>query len=342
MAFIVPGIAKRVRRGQLALTLTLPLVFAHAAAAQEVDDATRAAARRLGSAGVEAYQAHDYATADEKLGRAFRILQAPSLGLWSARTLEKLGKLVEAQERYVKVTQLAIVGGDTAVQKKAQAEAATDLAALAPRVPVIVVQLEGASRSDVTLTIDGNAVSTELVGEAWPVNPGSHHVLGVRGAERREEDVVIAESERKSTVLRFGSPSTVAPPPASAASAASAQPLPQSAARDSSVGSSQRTIGWATLGVGAAGIAIGSIAGVVALIDRGGLDGCSGTSCPTGAQGKVDSYNTMRTVSSIGFIAGGALAATGIAFLLTAPGATPSSNTALVILPNAAAIRGTF
>jgi hypothetical protein len=64
--------------------------------AQAVDDATRGAARTLGYDGVKAYNAGDYAVADQKLEKAYRVLKVPSLGLWSARTLVKLGRLVEA------------------------------------------------------------------------------------------------------------------------------------------------------------------------------------------------------------------------------------------------------
>jgi len=66
----------------------------------------RALRRRLGNAGVEAFQAGEFADASAKLERAYRVIQAPSLGLWLARALVQLGKLVEAQERYVAVGRL--------------------------------------------------------------------------------------------------------------------------------------------------------------------------------------------------------------------------------------------
>jgi hypothetical protein len=103
------------------------------AAAWGQSDATRGAARDLGADGVEDYQAGKYGEASEKLGRAFEILRVPSLGLWSARALAKEGKLVEASERYLDVSRLDATKGDTAVQKQAQAEAASEREALQPR-----------------------------------------------------------------------------------------------------------------------------------------------------------------------------------------------------------------
>jgi hypothetical protein len=341
------GISTRVGSKLCGLAVCASLLVAQSARAQEVDDATRAAARRLGSTGVEAYQAHDYVTASEKLEKAFHVLQAPSLGLWSARALEKLGKLVEAQERYLKVTRLGVLGGDVQVQKKAQAEAATDLAALSPRVPAVIIRVEGATSSDVTLSIDGDSVSTELIGEARPVDPGSHKVVGVHGAEREEVEVVVAESEQKPAVLQFGVAAAAlsAPPPPTAAEPHAALAADSGPTQDSGTHSGQRTVGWLTVGVGAAGLALGGATGIIALVDRGNLHqgtDCFGNDCRSSQKSKVDGYNTMRTVSTIGFIAGGALAATGIVLLLTAPRAAPAPSAALVIAPTSAGIRGTF
>ena len=356
MTYLVRRISRHARRRLFAVTLVLPALLAQPAQAQAVDDATRAAARKLGSAGLNAFQEHDYATASDKLGKAFHVLQAPTLGLWSARALEKLGKLVEAQERYVKVTRLAIEGGDAEVQKKARTEAATDLAALSPRIPSIIVQVEGTSVSEVSVAVDGTALSPDLVGEAWPVDPGPHHVVGTHGAERQEADVSVAEGEHPSTVLHFG----VGPTVAAAAAPAPAIPAAQSVepaqptsttlepasppTRDLKAASPQRAIAWVTLGGGAAGFAVGAVTGVMTLIDRSKLHqgtDCYGTSCNSQATDRVNSYNAMRTVSTVSFLAGTALAATGIVLLLTAPQAHTAS-AALVLAPSSAALRGTF
>jgi hypothetical protein len=44
---------------------------------------------------------------------------------------------------------------------------------------------------------------------------------------------------------------------------------------------------------------------------------CAGDQCLPGARSDVDSLDTLRTASTIGFIAGGVLAATGVVLLLT-------------------------
>jgi Tfp pilus assembly protein PilF len=127
-------------------SLCLGAVFVeHPAHAQESDASTRASARQLGNTGVEAYQAGDYKTASDKLEKAYRILNAPSLGLWSARALKANGKYVEASERYLEVTRLEVSGGDVALQKKAQADAAAELEELRAKIPSLVIEVKGAS-----------------------------------------------------------------------------------------------------------------------------------------------------------------------------------------------------
>src|SRR6476469_4563355 len=107
--------------------------------AQSADESTRTAARALGNAGVEAYQANDFATATDKLEKAYAILKVPTLGLWSGRALIQTGKWIEASERFLEVTSLQVPAGDVAVQKQAQADAAVELKTLTPRVPVVTV-----------------------------------------------------------------------------------------------------------------------------------------------------------------------------------------------------------
>jgi hypothetical protein len=316
----------------------------HGARAQEVDDASRTSARQLGYSGVEAYQAGDYASASSKLERAYRVLQAPSLGLWSARALLKLGKLVEAQERYMKVGRLPIGGGDADVQRQAQADAAAELQQLSPRVPYVILQIEGAAPADVTITIDGVAVASDLLGEPRPVNPGRHGILGLRGSERQALSVELREAEQKPVILRFAGAEGATPAPKAAPrdSALVASPVP---AADRSPGSTQRIAGWVTLGVGGAGLVLGGVTGLMAMGKEGDLKDnprCANNECGPSQQDAVDSYNALRSVSTVGFIAGGVLTATGVVLVLTSPSRPASASAALWLGPSSAGFKGAF
>src|SRR4029079_7449233 len=173
------------------------------AAAQPSDDATRAEARKIGYAGVEAYQAGDFATAHDRLETAFQMLRVPSLGLWSARALTKLGKLVGGEARYLEVIRLPTSVGDEAIQEQARQDARNERAELARRIPSVLLRVEGAPAAEVAVTIDGAPLTGTAIGESHLVNPGRHRIEGVRGSARASADVVAAEGEQKSALLRF-------------------------------------------------------------------------------------------------------------------------------------------
>jgi hypothetical protein len=321
-------------------------LWATPAFGQTVDDSTRAAARDIGYAGVEAFQRGDYTTANQKLDKAYRVLRAPSLGLWSARALAKLGRLVEAAERYREVLRLSPTSGDQEVQKRAQADAELDLATLMPRLSGITVVLKGAQASETTISIDGVPVSAELVGENRPVNPGAHRVEGRRGSDQAVVELKLAEGEKQQAVLEFtpgaasAAPVTPAVEPASSPGSSTS---PSGADRGSS--STMRTLGWVAVGVGGAGLALGGVTGLLALGERGNIEDspdCDAERnvCLASKKETVDSYQTLRLVSGIGFIAGGVLAATGVILLVTAPDSR--SEVALGVGPASVSLRGKF
>jgi hypothetical protein len=332
------------RKGLASAALLAACFSSAPALSQTVDDATRGAGRDLGYAGVEAYQAGNYALAAEKFEKSYRLLHAPSLGLWWARSLVKLGRWVEASERYLEVTRLEPVGGKPAVQKQAIVDAAAELSALKPKIPSVVISLEGAEPADVAITIDGTPISSELTGESRPIDPGRHRIAAARGAERTEVEIVVAEGEKKTATLRLSvrETTTVVGPSEQAGGSASASTNVGDAPRSPSP---WRTVGWATLGVGVAGIAVGGVFGIQALNKQGELrdKGCGSDSCPqiAGAAELVDEYNSARTVSTVGLWAGGVLAAAGVTLVLVTPKSKPPV-TLFVSPTRSLGVTGTF
>jgi hypothetical protein len=308
-------------------------------AAAEEDAATRAAARKLAEDGVAALQAGDSAKAVDKLDKALRTLRAPSIALWSGRALIKHGQLIEAAERLLEATRLP-VSGDTAVQEQAKADAEKELEQLRPRIPSLVIRVEGATDAEVSL--DGKAVPASLLGEDRPVNPGAHQLAARRGAEQQGQNVRVVEGERREVVLRFDA-AAASPAPAPAA------PAPSPTGRQAGGGS--RTLAFVALGLGGAGLALGGVTGALALSKKSGLDDdtehCRNDQCEYAVEDEVNSLRTFRSVSTIGFIAGGALAATGVVLLLTSGAGDQKSargarRLALHVSPAALHVKGSF
>jgi hypothetical protein len=325
----------------LAYSLTL---CATIASAQAVDDQSRSAARKLGYSGVEAYQAGDYKTAQQKLEKAYRVVRVPSVGLWSARALVQLGQWVEASERYQELARLsATETGDPAVQKKALAEAANELKALLPRIPTITVQVEGAEAAAVRVTVDGKAIVPELVGEPLPVNPGKHQVAAARGAEHVELELSVAEAEQKPALLRFGSAgdsAASAPPVAPPGSA----PSPDTDSAPSSKLGTQRTLAIVAGGVGLAGVVLGTIFGLKSKSLHDDAEGsCDGSVCsdPSGVTAGNDAYSA-GTISTVGMVVGALGIGGGVALWLTAPKTSQTASARLELNASGLKLRGSF
>ena len=94
------------------------------------------------------------------------------------------------------------------------------------------------------------------------------------------------------------------------------------------------------------GIAVGGITGLMVLGKKKDLDnsGCVNNGCPYTVEDERNSYNSLRTVSGISFIAGGVLAGAGAALLLTAPSG-PAETTASItpwVGIGSAGVKGVF
>lgn len=288
-------------------------------------DAERSAARRVGYEGVQAYESGDIGTAVDKLGRAFQLVRMPTVGLWYARALAKSGKLVEASERYAEVARLEVTEGKVKEQKQAQADAANELEALKPRIPNVTLSVAGAAQG-CEVILDGNVVPMSMLDIAAPINPGAHHVQAKQGGEVVERDFTVGEGETKAMTLTLKSTKLAALEPTKAprAEARSHSSDDGSSSKSKSNASTQGTIGWVTLGVGAAATVVGTVAGILVLSKRSQLDSSdncdkSRAACDTVEHDRINSYNQMRTVSTIGFIGGAVGLAVGTTLLITRP-----------------------
>jgi hypothetical protein len=103
----------------------------------------------------------------------------------------------------------------------------------------------------------------------------------------------------------FTPPAGYAPPP----------PPPRRGPR-----SAQEIVGVVAASVGGAGLGVGAVAGLVALVQKSDLSSaCQDTHCGPSQADLVSAYHTSTTLSTIGFVAGGVLLAGGIVLLSTAP-----------------------
>jgi hypothetical protein len=189
---------------------------------------------------------------------------------------------------------------------------------LRPQVPVLKLVLP-ASTAATTARVrrDGTDLSAASLGIALPVDPGEHVVtLEVPERAPAEHRFSIARGEAKTVELHLGplrQAATVAvvPPPV--------RPPPDGSS-DSSGG--RRTAGIVVGGVGAALLVVGGVTGGLALAKKKTVDAdCAGLSCSAAGESAVTSGRTLGTLSTVGFVVGGAALATGAVLFFTAPAA---------------------
>lgn len=271
------------------------------AAAQ--DAAATSSAREAAKSGIADYYAGRYEAAQDKLARAFAVVPVPTLALFHARALVKTGKLVEASEVYLAATKLKTGDGDAETQEQARNDAKLERAALLKRIPRLHIAIAGAPPNQVTVVANGTNIPPSLYATGWMINPGALRVTALYGAQRLEATEQFREGEEKTVNLTFKSAAALAPPEV-VAPARPNQPMSDNTTTQPS--SAYRIATWASLGVGAAGLLLGSTTGLVAIAKKQDLDRsseCEGSRCVGGAVGSdVDSYNLMRHLSTTGFI----------------------------------------
>lgn len=286
--------------------MTFVAFTAHAEGTAE-DTAT---ARQLAEEAQEALDAGKYETAVDRFSRAEQLHHAPTLLLGLARAYKGFGKYVRARETYQKiiVEKLAANAPDPFLQ--AQADARREIVGLDEHIASVTIVVSGADEPEVTL--DGEPVPAAALGVGRAVDAGEHRVTATAPGFLTAEQTFSVEPQGSAEVSLELEPDPDA-----------VQPTGDGGAGATS--QTQSILAYVALGVGGAGLLVGAITGGMAMGKHGDLEeGCPAGQCPPEQQDTLDSYRTLGTVSTVGFIAGGVLAATGVVLLLTAPSAESS------------------
>lgn len=200
-------------------------------------------------------------------------------------------------------------------------------------IPKIVFEVKDASGNDVSavaVTMDGQPLATSLSGIAIPVDPGDHTFsFTAAGQPSAERHLVIYEGDKERRE-RIQLVSAVPPPPAQEVA-----PVPPVAATPPETSTStgwassglgtQEIVGLTLGGAGIVGVGVGSVFGLLTLsawssvknaCGPGGASNCAARN-PSTVTSDHDTAQTDGTISTVGFIAGGALVATGLIVFLT-------------------------
>ncbi|HEY3499585.1 MAG TPA: hypothetical protein VGK73_33070 [Polyangiaceae bacterium] len=209
------------------------------------------------------------------------------------------GKDVDAEERKALERDTLLISGNTAVVNLTSSSADAEL----------IDARTGSSVSPQPYRFVGGALTLRL-------RAGSH-VLTATSSDGKHEKWEVTVTPGRTLEHRF---EFAAPPPAAAPPPVPAQPAPVAPPPEQpkSGGSTLRTAGFVTAGVGAAALVGGVITGVMARSAETDATGScdSDNVCPERAEDDFDSAASLATVTNVLLIGGGVLAAAGVGMIV--------------------------
>ena len=312
------------------------------AGAQGKSGGNRAAAEALFNQGRDLMTAGKFTEACPKFEASQQL--DPGLGtmLNLAECYEKTGRTASAWAEYREAIPLARSAGS-----KARLDLATERAqALQERLSTLTIRAMSGDDEGVHLEVrrDGVALQEAELGSPIPVDPGEHVIeAAAPGKQPWTSKVQVGSDAAKVSVdipkLQTTGGSAATPAAAAVTTTPESSPPPS----DKPAGSAQRVTGLVFGGVGVVGLGLGTFFGLQASSKWSDAK-AKCTDYPYGCSGDAadarSSAHSGATVSTVAFVAGGALLATGVVLYLTAP--KKKESVALRVGPNSAFVQGTF
>jgi hypothetical protein len=311
----------------LALGLAGAASFAPSAAFAEGahSAADLAQARELFQAAMSQRDSGDAEGSLEKFKSAHALGGTPLTGLELGRTLMMTGRLVEANEVFLSVARIPVSNQETARSTAARTEAAQLAKKVHARTPAVTIKVVGASPDAVTVTLDGETLSSAALVAPRFVNPGAHKFAATApNGDHAESNVTLAESTPANVELKLVPAPSAPPPPAATATAPQpAQTTPEAPASSPSYWTGRRILGVGVAAAGVVGVAVGIGLGLAANGEYNTAKGEDGVPRKNDSSSAVSEGN----VATVIFTAGAVVAAAGIVVWLTAPSATTQVGT---------------
>lgn len=304
------------------------------AQAPPLPDGNKEAAKEWANRAKERFDLGDYKGAIDGIVEAEKHARPPTFTRLKAQAYEKLGKLIVAEQLYRSIAGLQLDATSPPAWLHAQAEAAKELAALTPRIPLLEVAITDDSLADGEVTIDGARLDFRQLGRLTPQDPGKHVILVKRpnGAVEARE-ITLAEGAKERVVFAPKPARPKGPEP---------MPLPLPTADPGPL--VPPFVKYLAFGLGGAGLVAGGVTGGLVLSEMAKARemACrAGTNlCTEGSREGFDSLRPIADASVASFIAGGVLVATGVVLVLLP--SKKASTVGWALSPSGLTVQGTF
>lgn len=241
------------------------------------------------------------------------IVASPNTRLEIARCLRAAGKVVAA---YAELGRASVEAKELLAQdnryQRAYDSAMAERKEIEPQLGFVALTIDNAT-DDTKVSIDGEELRRAAWTEPAPVTPAtSKIVVTTPGHAPVEKTVTVAAGQRQSLTIDAMSGESTAPAP----EPAPAPPPPPSTSHED-----LRPWAYVAGGVGVAGLATFTIAGLMAKSTYDDLNGaCHGGPCTPDKSGEISSGKTQQTIANVGLVVGLLGAAAGVTlFVISTP-----------------------
>ena len=329
-------------RRSLLAALALSASFALASpvfAQQSPSDQDISLARNLGQQAEAAMGAKDYKKAEDLFARAHNLYPAAlTLTLGLARAQAAQHKWVEASESYNALIRTGLPPNPSQPFQDAFAAAQAEIGPAQQKIAQVTVTVKDPSGADVpnpTVTLDGAPFKSAALGVQAPVDPGQHTVHATAdGFSPGDANFSVDEAGNATApvVLQKGAGTTTTTPGTTTTTPGTTTTTPDTTTTttanttnpppggDTTPHPRSKIPMFVAFGVGGAGLILGAVTGFIAMGKHSDLSNtCANGTCPASSQSDVDSYHSMATLSTVGFIVAGVGSAAGVVLLVTQP-----------------------
>jgi len=250
----------------------------------------------------EGKELRDHGDLAGALGRfkaAFALVPTPITALEVGKTQVALGHFVDARDVLTSIERMPKKPDESEKAADARKEAAQLAQELQPKLASLTVNASPGETEPPIVSVDGADIPKDAAHTARVVDPG-HHVVKVHSNSKSGQvEIDLKEGEQRSIDVPLTVDTPVAPTPQKT----KLVPSP---------------LVWAGFSVGALGVIVGGVTGVIALSKASTVKGeCPNGQCPPSAHGDLNLTNAMSTTSTIAFIVGAVGVGVGVVGLFT-------------------------
>jgi hypothetical protein len=325
-----PAFARVCARALLVATPLLGLPRP-ALAQQDASAAEVQAARSLFLEGLKLAESGRCADAIERFERAERLHHAITITARLGECQVELGKIVQGTETLLRVVRERLPPDAPRAFVNAQTRAQKVLDAALPKVAKLKISLKGAPESGATITLDGEAMPAAFLDAQRPTDPGTHLVEATASGFLKESArVTLTEGGSHDLVLtlRPDPNAPKAPPPQAAKATQGSAGASVASPGEGEAKGPNRLPAFIAFGVGAAGLAAGTVFGLNALHNRSHLNKTCPErgECPEDSRDDIDAMSRSATFSTISFGVGLVGVGAGVALLIFANKPAPAAS----------------